>query len=282
MRGPGRRTSRRDPYSDPRGTFAVIGGVLLPLGVIIGLLGLWEALARTGVMADAFGINEAAQDLLVPAPSQVAEALWEDRGLLVDHGGVTLQAILVGVAISVVLGVLFAIAMHLSHTLRRAFYPLLIGSQTIPIPAIAPVLVIWFGFGVGPTLAVIALICFFPVAVSTLNGLRSVDPEAIRMMRTLDATRGTILRRVELPAALPYFLVGAKIAAVLSAIAAVFGEYVSANEGIGFVIKQAQAQLLTARVFAGVVVLSAFALGLFALLSLLERRYAWWGAKGLA
>jgi putative hydroxymethylpyrimidine transport system permease protein len=260
----------------------VIGGVLLPLGVIVGLLGLWEVLARSGALADLFDVNEAASDLLVPAPSQVAEALWNDRDLLADHGWVTLKELLAGVAISVVLGVLFAVAMHLSDTLRRAFYPLLIGSQTIPIPAIAPVLVIWFGFGIGPTLAVIALICFFPVTVSTFNGLRSVDPEAIRMMQTLDATRATILRRVELPTALPYFLVGAKIAAVLSAIAAVFGEYVSANEGIGFVIKQAQAQLLTARVFAGVVVLSAFALGLFALLSLLERRYAWWGTKGVA
>ena len=95
--------------------------------------------------------------------------------------------------------------MHLSDTLRRAFYPLLVASQTIPIVAIAPVLVIWLGFGIGPTLAVIVLICFFPVTVNTLDGLRSVDPDAIRMMRTLDAGRGVILRRLELPAALPQF-----------------------------------------------------------------------------
>jgi len=255
--------------------------LLLPLAVIAALLGLWELLAQSGLLADLLGINEAASDLLVPAPTQVAEALWEDRDLLADNGWATLQALLAGVALSLTLGAGFAVAMHLSDTLRRAFYPLLVASQTIPIVAIAPVLFIWLGFGIGPTLAVIVLICFFPVTVNTFDGLRSVDSDAIRMMRTLDANRTGILRRLELPAALPQFFSGAKIAVAIAAIGAVFGEYVSADEGLGVVIKQAQAQLLTARVFAAVVVLSAFAIGLFGLLSVLERRYAWWGAKGI-
>jgi len=254
--------------------------VLLPALVVLALLGAWELLARTGWLAGLLDINEAASDLLVPAPTQVAEALWNDRDLLVDNGWVTLKELLAGVALSLALGAAFAVAMHLSETLRRAFYPLLVASQTIPIVAIAPVLVIWLGFGIGPTLAVIVLICFFPVTVSTLDGLRSVDQAAIRMMRTLDAGRAAILRRLELPAALPRFFSGAKVAVAVAAIGAVFGEYVSANEGLGVVIKQAQAQLLTARVFAAVVVLSAFALGLFGLLSLLERRFAWWGSAG--
>ncbi len=256
--------------------------VILPAAVILGLFGLWELLARTGWLADMLDINEAASELLVPAPTQVAESLWEDRDLLAEHGWVTLKEMLAGVVLSVALGAAFAVAMHLSETLRRAFYPLLVASQTIPIVAIAPVLVIWLGFGIGPTLAVIVLICFFPVTVNTLDGLRSVDPDAIRMMRTLDADRAAILRRLELPAALPQFFSGAKIAVAIAAIGAVFGEYVSANEGLGFLIKQAQAQLLTARVFAAVAVLSAFAIGLFALLSALERRYAWWGHRGVA
>ena len=255
--------------------------VLLPVGLIVALLGLWELLARTGLLADLFGINEAASDLLVPAPTQIAEALWEDRDLLADNGWVTLKEVLAGFAVSVLLGVAFAVAMHLSDTVRRAFYPLLVASQTIPIVAIAPVLVIWLGFGIGPKLAVIALICFFPITVNTFDGLRSVDPAAIRMMRTLDADRRAILRRLELPAALPYFFSGAKVAIAVAVIGAVFGEFVVANEGLGDVIRQAQAQLLTARVFAAVVVLSAFAIGLFGLLSLLERRYAWWGARGI-
>jgi putative hydroxymethylpyrimidine transport system permease protein len=255
--------------------------VLLPLGLILALLGVWELLARTGLLADLFGVNEAASDLLVPAPTQVAEALWEDRDLLADNGWVTLKEVVAGFAVSVLLGVAFAVVMHLSDTVRRAFYPLLVASQTIPIVAIAPVLVIWLGFGIGPKLAVIALICFFPITVNTFDGLRSVDPAAIRMMRTLDADRRAILRRLELPAALPYFFSGAKVAIAVAVIGAVFGEFVVANEGLGDVIRQAQAQLLTARVFAAVVVLSAFAIGLFGLLSLLERRYAWWGARGI-
>ena len=255
--------------------------VVLPVAVILGLFGLWELLARTGVLADLLDVNASVSDLLVPAPSQVAESLWEDRELLAEHGWVTLKEILVGVALSVVLGAAFAVAMHLSDTLRRAFYPLLVASQAIPIVAIAPVLVIWLGYGIGPKLAVIVLICFFPVTVNALDGLRSVDPAAIRMMRTLDAGRAAILRRLELPAALPQFFSGAKVAVAVAAIGAVFGEYVSADEGLGFLIKQAQAQLLTARVFAAVAVLSAFAIGLFGLLSVLERRYAWWGPRGL-
>ena len=127
----------------------------------------------------------------------------------------------------------------------------------------------------------IVLICFFPVTVDALDGLRSVDVDAVRMMRTLDAGRAAILRRLELPAALPQFFSRAKVAVAVSAIGAVFGEYVSANEGLGVVIKEAQAQLLTARVFAAIAVLSAFALALFGVLSVLERRYAWWGTRGI-
>ena len=253
--------------------------VLLPAAVLAGLLGLWELLARTGALADVLGVNAAASDLLVPAPSQVAESLAEDRDILAEHAVVTLVEVLAGFGISVLLGVAFAIGMHLSELARRAFYPLLVASQTIPIVAIAPVLVIWLGFGIGPKLAVIALICFFPVTVNTFDGLRSVDPAAIRMMRTLDAGRSAILRRLELPAALPQFFSGAKIAIAVAAVGAVFGEFVAADEGLGHVIRQAQAQLLTARVFAAVAVLSAFTIALFAVLTVLERRVAWWGPR---
>ena len=120
---------------------------------------------------------------------------------------------LLGFALALVARVRFAIVLHLSDRLRRAFYPLLVASQTVPVIAIAPILVVWLGFGIGPKLAIIALVCFFPITVNTLDGLRSVDPELPRMMRTLDAGRGQILRRVEIPAALPSCFSGAKIAA---------------------------------------------------------------------
>lgn len=254
---------------------------ILPAAVVLALLGLWEVLARTGALADLLDIKESVASLLVPAPSDVGESLWLDRELLAENGWVTLQEVLLGFALAVVLGVAFAVALHLSPTLRRAFYPLLVASQTIPVVAIAPILVIWLGFGIGPKLAIIALICFFPITVNTLDGLRSVDPAAIRMMRTLDAGRAQVLSRLELPAALPQFFSGAKIAVAVAVIGAVFGELVGADEGLGHLITQAQANLLTARVFAAVVVLSAFAIALFGALSYLERRLAPWGAKEL-
>lgn len=255
--------------------------VLLPALVVLAFLALWELLARTGALAGLLGIQESVSDLLVPAPSGVAEALWNDRELLVDNGWVTLVEVLAGFALSVVLGVLFAVALHLFATLRHAFYPLLVASQTIPIVALAPILVIWLGFGIGPKIAIIAFWGFFPVTVNTLDGLRSVEPAALRMMRTLDGSRGTILRRLELPAALPKLFTGAKIAAVVAVIGVSFAELVGADQGLGHLITQAQANLLTARVFAAVAMLSAIALALFGLLALLERRFAWWESQDL-
>jgi NitT/TauT family transport system permease protein/putative hydroxymethylpyrimidine transport system permease protein len=255
--------------------------ILLPLGLVALLLGIWEILAETGALADILGIRASVSDAIVPAPSDVAQSLWDDRDLLADNGWITLQEMLGGLAIAFVLGAGFAIVLHLSETLRRAFYPVLVASQTIPIVAIAAVLVIWLGFGIGPKLAVVALICFFPITVNMLDGLRSVDPSAVRMMRTLDGSRSAILRRLELPASLPQFFSGAKIAVAIAPIGAVLGEFVGANGGLGFLITQANANLLTARVFASIVVLSAFALVLFLVIAVAERRFAPWGGKEL-
>jgi putative hydroxymethylpyrimidine transport system permease protein len=255
--------------------------VLLPLALVAALLAIWEALAQTGALADVLGIRASVSDAIVPAPSDVAQALWDDRALLAENGWITLQEMLGGLAIAFALGAGFAIALHMSETLRHAFYPLLVASQTIPIVAIAAVLVIWLGFGIGPKLAVVALICFFPITVNMLDGLRSVDPSAVRMMRTLDGSRGAILRRLELPASLPQFFSGAKIAVAIAPIGAVLGEFVGANGGLGYLITQANANLLTARVFASIVVLSAFALTLFLLIVIAERTLAPWGRTEL-
>ena len=245
---------------------------LLPLGVVLVLLGLWELAARWDLIADALNIKP----FLIPAPSDIGESLWNDRELLAADAWVTAQEVLLGFAIALVVGFAFAVVLHLSDALRRAFYPLLVASQTVPVIAIAPILIVWLGFGIGPKLAIIALVCFFPITVNTLDGLRSVDPDLPRMMRTLDAKRSQILRRVEIPSALPYLFSGAKIAAAVSVIGAVFGEWSGADEGLGHLILIAQGQLQTARVFAAVVVLSALALILFGALALIERRFGWW------
>ena len=200
---------------------------LAPAAVIVALLVIWELAARWDLIADALQIKP----FLIPAPSDVADSLWTDRSLLAEDAWVTAQEVLLGFALALALGFCFAVVLHLSDTLRRAFYPLLVASQTVPMIAIAPILIVWLGFGLGPKLAIIALVCFFPITVNTLDGLRSVDPELPRMMRTLDAGRGRILSRVEIPSALPYLLSGAKIAAAISVIGAVFGEWAGADRG---------------------------------------------------
>lgn len=245
---------------------------LAPLVIVITLLGGWELAARWDVLADLLGI----EPFLVPAPSQIAEALWLDRSLLAEDAWITLQEVVLGFLIAVTAGVAFAAALHLSDTLRRAFYPLLVASQTVPIIVLAPILVVWFGFGIGPKLAIIALICFFPITVNTLDGLRGVDGEQIKLMRTLDATRLQILGRVEGPSALPGFFSGAKIAAAIAVIGAVFGEWAGSDSGLGHLMLTSSAQLLTARTFAAVVVLSAMAIALFLAVAALERRVVWW------
>jgi NitT/TauT family transport system permease protein/putative hydroxymethylpyrimidine transport system permease protein len=249
---------------------------LPPALIVAALLGAWELAAQWGTLADLLDL----QPFLVPAPSDIGRALWEDRSLLADDGWVTLKEVLAGFALSVVAGAAVAVLLHLSETLRRALYPLIVASQTVPIIVIAPILVVWFGYGIGPKLAIIALICFFPITVNTLDGLRSVDPDLIKMMRTLDASRAGVLARVEAPAALPYFFSGAKIAVAVAVIGAVFGEWAGSDAGLGHLMLEASAQLLTARLFAAVAVLSAMAITLFALLSVLERRVAWWGPRG--
>jgi ABC-type nitrate/sulfonate/bicarbonate transport system permease component len=245
---------------------------LLPAIVLALLIGAWQLAATSGFLANVLNL----EDFLVPAPSEIAKTLWEDRSLLADNAWVTLKEVLLGFACAVAAGLAFAVALHLSETLRRAFYPLIVASQTIPIIAIAPILVVWFGFGIGPKLAIIALICFFPITVNTLDGLRSVDPDAVKMMRTLDAGRWAIMRRVEAPTALPYAFSGAKIAVAVAVIGAVFGEWAGSSSGLGYLMQIDNASLNTPRLWASVVVLSLMAIGLFSALSLLERRVVRW------
>jgi putative hydroxymethylpyrimidine transport system permease protein len=250
---------------------------LAPLAVIVVLLGAWEMAARWDWISSALNI----EDFLIPAPSDIARSLWEDRSLLLSDGWVTLQEVMLGFAIAAAAGVAFALMIHLSETARRAVYPLLVASQTIPIVILAPILVVWFGFGLTPKLVIVALICFFPITVNMLDGLRSVDPDLTKMMRSLGAGRLQRLWRAELPASLPYAFSGARVAITVSVIGAVFAEYVGSSEGLGHLINQSQAQLLTARSFAAVVVLSAMAIALFGLVSLIERRLVSWDSRGV-
>ena len=179
-----------------------------------GLIGAWQIAASSGALADLLKL----ESFLVPSPAEIAESLWQSRSLLAENAWVTLREMLFGLACAILAGVALAIVMHLWAGMRRTVYPLIVTSQTIPILVIAPILVVWFGYGIGPKLWIIALICFFPITVSTLDGLGSVDPEATKMMRTLDASRGQILLRLEGPASLPGFFTGTKVAVAIAAI----------------------------------------------------------------
>ena len=215
-------------------------------------------------------------DLTLASPTEVWQALREDRDLLLDNAWVTLTEVLLGLAISVVAGVAFALAMHLSRTLREAAYPLLVASQAVPIVVLAPIFVLAFDYGIGPKLAIVALICFFPITVNVLDGLRSVEPEHLKLMRSFGASRLRTLRSVELPAALPSFFSGLRVAATVSVIGAVFGEWAGAEEGLGRLVLLGNNQLQTPRVYACVVLLTVMAVALFALATLAERFMCPW------
>ncbi|HET6508333.1 MAG TPA: ABC transporter permease [Baekduia sp.] len=237
--------------------------------IIIVLLGIWELYARLGSV----------DDFILPAPDQVASSLWHDRGLLWDNLLVTAEEMLLGLLVALVAGAALALLLHRFAPVRKALYPLLVGTQAIPIVTIAPLLAAWFGYGLLPKLVIVALVCFFPIVVTTLDGLRSVDPEQHKLMRTLNATPAQTLRWVELPTALPAALSGAKIAVAVGGIAAVFAEYAGSEDGLGHLLLQSIPQLETARAWAAVVVLAALAVFCFALLALAERRLAPWAHR---
>jgi len=237
--------------------------------IMVAALGLWELVVRLAHIPG----------YLLPAPSQIAADLAADWPVLGPALLVTLREVLIGFAVAVAVGVGLAVLLHLSPVARRAVYPLLIGSQTVPIIVLAPILVIMLGYGMAPKLVIVALICFFPIVVNGIDGLRSVDPELILMMRTLDASRWAILRRVEFPAALPTIFSGLRVAATFAAIGAVFGEWSGSSQGLGYVMLAATPNLLTARIFAAIVLLTAVALVLFGVVSVLERIFVPWAPR---
>jgi putative hydroxymethylpyrimidine transport system permease protein len=234
--------------------------------IVTASIGLWELLVRA--------LN--VPGYLLPTPSAVARDFGIDHAVLLSATWVTLEEVLLGFGIALAAGLALAIALHLSNVLRRALYPILIASQTIPIVVLAPILVILMGYNIKPKLVIVALICFFPIVVNGVDGFRSVDPEFVRMMRTLDASRLSIFRRVEFPTGLPLIFSGTRIAATYAAIGAIFGEWSGSTSGLGYVMLQATPNLETARVLAAVVILSAISLLLFLAVSLVERMTIPW------
>jgi putative hydroxymethylpyrimidine transport system permease protein len=240
--------------------------LLWPLTLLAAAVAVWELVVRAAQVPD----------YLFPAPSAIASALGSDAGLLASATLVTLREVVLGYLLAVALALALAVLLHFSDALRRALLPILVLSQTVPTVLLAPVLAILLGYGITPKLVVVAIVCFFPIVVNAVDGLRSTDADLVRMMRTLHGSRLAIFRRVEVPGALPAVFSGARIAATYAAVGAVFGEWAGSSAGLGFVMLQAQPALLTARIFAAVLILCALALGLYAVVSLAERLLVPW------
>jgi NitT/TauT family transport system permease protein/putative hydroxymethylpyrimidine transport system permease protein len=236
------------------------------LGIVLALLVGWQLVVEAGVV----------DPLLLPAPTEVATALWEDRAILGPDLAVTTQEVLIGLAAAVALGALLGVGMHVSPALRSALRPLVIGSQAVPVPVIAPLLILVLGFGLAPKILLVALVCFFPVAINLYDGLRDTDADARKLLRSLDATRWQTLRMLEIPSALPATFTGIKVAAAVAVIGAVFAEWSGSDSGLGHALLTANGQLETARAFAATLLLFLLAVALYGAFALLERRVVDW------
>lgn len=235
--------------------------------VLIGILMIiWE-----------IGANIINKSFILPSPINIASKLWEIREpLFLYHLPVTLSVIIIGLSISLILGVLLAISMNLSKTLERMFYPILITSQTIPIIAVAPIFVLWFGYTIWSKVVVTIIITFFPLTVSTFDGFKSTNEEFRDLLKTLGANKRQIFLKLEVPSALPMFFSGLKIAVPMSVIGAAIGEWLGAQAGLGYFSRRMMTQFDGAGVFAPILVLSVVGILLFLIVSFIESKLMKW------
>lgn len=240
--------------------------ILPPLLFGVGVIAFWEL----------WTIVTNADPRLFPPPSDVGAALIDDPALYFRNAKTTALEMVLGFGAGAVIGIALGLLVTYSKPLRRAVYPWLVISQTIPIPAIAAVLVTWFGFSILPKVIVVALIAFFPISVSTTDGLVSVDPDMVKLMQTFGANRIQIFREVRIPHALPHIFTGMKVAAAFSVLGAVFGEWVGARGGLGYLLLIKNRSVNTDDVFAIIAVLALMGIMFFGLITLIERLVVPW------
>jgi ABC-type nitrate/sulfonate/bicarbonate transport system permease component len=253
--------ARRKPHLSSRAK-----DVAAPVALMLLIVAAWEALVWL------FEV----QTFVLPAPSQILTAIYTERGIIFGHLEVTLLEIFSGYALAAVVGFALSVAIVYSKAFRRGVLPLIVASQTIPVIAIAPILVIWFGYNVAPRIIVTALVAFFPLTVAFVTGLQALEAEFINFFRSLNANGFQIFMKLRLPAALPNIFGGLKVASTLAVIGATIGEWVGANAGLGYLMSQDTAQLNTTRVFASLVVLGVVGMAFFALVGLIERLFMPW------
>ncbi len=234
---------------------------LPPLLLLAGLVGLWQ-LATWALAVPRW---------VLPSPAEIVRALGATWQLLLWHSAQTALETGLGLALALATGVGLAVAIDFSPTLRRTLYPLLVASQTVPLMALAPLLIIWFGYGTASKAVVVALVCFFPLAIATADGLRATDPDLLGLLRSMGATRRQVFLKVRLPGALPGFFSGLRIAITYSVVGAVIGEWVGAGRGLGVYMIRASNSYLTERVFAAIAVTSLLSIALFLAVGAIER-----------
>jgi len=208
---------------------------------------------------------------ILPSPLDAIQAGWETRDLLLNSIGITLSATGIGLVLALITGIGIATLMDFWPLAHRALYPLLVVSQTIQIFAIAPILIIWFGFGLTPTVMIVVLFCFFPLAISTADGLTSTKPDLIALLRSMGATKKQIWRMVRLPSALPSFFSGLRLAVTYSVVAATIGEWMGGSPGLGLYLLRSKNALATDQVFVAMLITSLLSIALFMLVYGIER-----------
>ena len=232
-----------------------------PMLLMAAILVAWEVLVRALEV----------QTFVLPPPSAIVHELYRARGIIFAQLQVTLFEILCGYALAVLVGFCLSVMIVYSQAFRRGVLPLIVASQTVPIIAIAPVLVIWFGYNYVPRILITALVAFFPLTVSMVTGLQSVDREVISFFRSLNASPIQLFFKLRFPAALPNIFAGLKVATTLAVVGATISEWVGASAGLGYLMAQDTQQLNTTRVFASLVVLGLCGMGFFGIVSFIER-----------
>lgn len=246
--------------------YSYVRRAVLPVAVLFALVIAWELWVRVTQIPE----------YLVPAPSAVASRLFSDLGYFSFHGTVTLIEALGGFAIGSIFAVTVAVMMAHSRLFERTLYPIALLVKVTPIVAVAPLFVIWFGFGSFPKVMIAALITFFPVMVNTLIGLKSVNPTTLDFFRSLDASQIDILTKLRAPSALPYVFAAFRISLPLSVIGAVVAEWFTGDRGLGSVIIVAHNNIDMPTLFSAIVVLAVIGVTLTGLAALLERRFLFW------
>jgi ABC-type nitrate/sulfonate/bicarbonate transport system permease component len=238
----------------------------------LALLATWELYVRSGqISAD-----------VLPTPTSIVQALFANWDVISVNTMQTLLETVIGLLASIVLGLVLAVLLDTSSWVRRTLYPLLITSQTIPMIALAPLLLIWFGFDLGPKVLLVILYCFFPIAVASADGLLGTDADLVRLMKSMHASRWQTLWLVRLPGAMPAFFSGVRIAATYSVTGAIFGEYVGAYQGLGIYMQSSANSHAIVLVFAAILVTAVLSLLLFGLVALIERIALPWYHRSVA